>query len=143
MRGRRANGGPSPLTRRSAPTSPKGEVDTAVAGTAFIAATIARGKADHQGARCPAVDSTYENPDLAGPGLANSNVVWLPAGSGYRADAGPHQADAVEVGLLTGVFLGALAGLVALVQELDLLQFLEGLGQGGLGFVELALQLIG
>ena len=39
--------------------------------------------------------------------------------------------------------LGALAHLVALVEQLDLLQLLEGLGQRLLGVVELGLQLVG
>ena len=65
------------------------------------------------------------------------------SGSGDGANAGAHQPDAVEVGLLAGVLLGAFAGLVALVEQLDLLQLLEGLGQRGLGFVELALELVG
>ncbi len=38
-----------------------------------------------------------------------------------HGDARAHQADAVEVRLLAGVFLGALPGLVALVEQFDLL----------------------
>ena len=40
--------------------------------------------------------------------------------------AGAHQADGVELGLLVGGLLGPLAHLVALVEQLDLLELLEG-----------------
>ena len=53
--------------------------------------------------------------------------------SGHGADAGAHQADAVEVGLLTRAFLGAFTGLVALVEQFDLLEFFEGFGEQALG----------
>ncbi len=45
--------------------------------------------------------------------------------------------------LFAGVFFRPLARLVALVEQLDLLQFLEGLGQMALGVFELDLQLVG
>ena len=61
-----------------------------------------------------------------------------------RAAGGKAQGrDAVEFGLLAGVLLGLLAGVVALVEHLDLLQFLEGLAQRRLGVVELGLELVG
>src|ERR1700742_644522 len=63
--------------------------------------------------------------------------------SGYRADTRAHQADAVEIGLLAGAFLGAFAGLVALVEQLDLLELLERLCQRCLGLFELTAQLVG
>ena len=53
------------------------------------------------------------------------------------AGAAAHQADGVELGLLAGILLGALAHLVALVEQLDLLQLLEGLAERRLGVVEL------
>ena len=43
----------------------------------------------------------------------------------------------IELGLLAGILLGALARLVALVEQLDLLQLLERLAERGLGVVEL------
>src|SRR4051794_20808707 len=52
-----------------------------------------------------------------------------------------HRADAVEFGLLARVLGHALAGLIALVEQLDLLEFLERLGQCHAGILELALQL--
>ena len=88
-----------------------------------------RGKAHHQGAARHTVD-TNAKPGPCGPGFDEFSAVGpLAAPSGDGADAGAHQADAVQVGLLAGVFFGALARLVALVEELDLLQFLEGFGQ--------------
>ena len=59
----------------------------------------------------------------------------------HVADA--HQADGVELGLLAGGRLGALAHLVALVEQLDLLELFEGFRERLLGVVELALQLVG
>jgi hypothetical protein len=56
---------------------------------------------------------------------------------GDRPDAGTHQADTVEIGLLAGVLLGAFAGLIALIQQLDFLEFLESLGQQAFGIFEL------
>ena len=61
----------------------------------------------------------------------SADVAWLGPG------AVAHQADGVELGLLAGVLLGALARLVALVEQLDLLQLLEGLAERRLGVVEL------
>ena len=58
-------------------------------------------------------------------------------------DPGAHQADAVEIGLLAGAFLGAFAGLVAFVQQFDLLQLLERLGQQASRVLELDAQLVG
>src|SRR5206468_1761344 len=57
--------------------------------------------------------------------------------------AGAGRADAVELGLLAGVVGGALAQLVALVEQLDLLELLEGVGERVLGLVELAAQFAG
>src|SRR4029453_1767612 len=100
-------------------------------------ATIARGKARLQGAGRHAVDSKDENPDLAGPGSQILGGLAV-AALGDGTHAGTHQADAGEIGLLAGAFLGAFAGLVALVQELDLLELLEGFAERSLGFLELA-----
>lgn len=50
-----------------------------------------------------------------------SNVSKIPCVSGDRADPRAHQADAVEVGLLARVLFSALTGLVALVEQFDLL----------------------
>src|SRR6185436_5385091 len=77
------------------------------------------------------------------PGFAG----WAPPGPPARCVSGPgavaHQADGVELGLLAGVFLGALAHLVPLVEQLDLLHLLEGLAERRLGVVELDLELVG
>src|SRR3954468_9801320 len=56
------------------------------------------------------------------------------------AVARPHGTDPVELALLAGVVGGALAHLVALVEQLDLLELLEGFRQRRLGVVELALE---
>ena len=56
---------------------------------------------------------------------------------------GAHRADAVEFGLLARIVGGALAHLVALVEQLDLLELLERLGERHAGVLELAFQLIG
>src|SRR5262249_22388356 len=62
---------------------------------------------------------------------------------GPGAGAVAHYADGVELSLLAGAFLGPLAHLVALVEQFDLLHFLERLSERGLGLVELDLQLVG
>ncbi len=49
--------------------------------------------------------------------------------SGNNAEASAHQSDAVEVSLFARAFFGALTGLVAFVEQLDLLELLERLGQ--------------
>ena len=64
-------------------------------------------------------------------------------GSDDDTEARAHQADAIEVGLLAGALLGALPRLIALVQQLDLLQLLERLGEQRLGVFELDAQLVG
>src|SRR5258707_441283 len=63
--------------------------------------------------------------------------------SGNRPDACAHQADTVEVGLFPGAFFGAFARLIALVQELDFLELLEGFAQQALGVLELDTQFVG
>src|SRR5262245_29114948 len=63
--------------------------------------------------------------------------------SGNDAEAGAHQSDTVEVGLFARALFGAFARLIAFVQELDLLELLEGLGQQVLGIFELNAQLVG
>src|SRR6185437_7751533 len=65
------------------------------------------------------------------------------ASGNRRPDAGAHQADTVEIGLLASAFLGALARLVALVEKLDLLEFLERLAQQALGVFKLNPQFVG
>ena len=60
----------------------------------------------------------------------------------HRAARAQHP-DAVELGLLARILVGALARLVALVEQLDLLELLEGLAEERLGVVELALELVG
>ena len=55
----------------------------------------------------------------------------------------PHQADGVELGWFAGVELSALPRLVALVEQFDLLQFLERFAEHRLGVVELGLELVG
>ncbi len=65
-----------------------------------------------------------------------------PLRSGQR-DARSHQADAVHFGLLARIFFGAFAGLVALVEQFDLLQFLEGFAEASLGVLELNPQFVG
>src|SRR6187455_844019 len=59
-----------------------------------------------------------------------------------RGVADAHDADRVELALLDRVLGGALARLIALVEQLDLLQFLEGFAKLRLGFVELRLQVV-
>src|SRR2546423_506593 len=62
--------------------------------------------------------------------------------SGAKAAAGAHQADVVELGLFARVLDRALAHLVALVEQLHLLQFFERLAERRLGLVELPFELI-
>ena len=64
----------------------------------------------------------------------NSRSDGLSLGPGAVA----HHADGVELGLLAGVFLGPLAHLVALVEQFDLLEFLERFAEVRLRLVELA-----
>src|SRR5688572_28711795 len=45
---------------------------------------------------------------------------------GPRGVLDPHDADGIQLHLLTGIALGALARLVALVEKFDFFQFLEG-----------------
>ena len=54
-----------------------------------------------------------------------------------------HRADAVELGLLARILGDALAHLVALVEQLDLLELLERLGERKPRLLELALELVG
>src|SRR3954453_1273455 len=63
--------------------------------------------------------------------------------SGLRAASSAHQTDRVQLGLLAGSLFLAHAHLVALVEQLDLLHFLESLAEGSLGVIELHAQLIG
>ncbi|MGH8734454.1 MAG: hypothetical protein ACREVB_12270, partial [Burkholderiales bacterium] len=51
-----------------------------------------------------------------------------------------HHADGVELGLFAGLFLGPLAHLVALVEQLDLLELLERFAKVRLRLVELRAQ---
>ena len=60
-----------------------------------------------------------------------------------RRTAAHGEADAVHLVLLAHGFGGALAGVLAVVEDLELLQFLEGLLELGLGVVELVLQFVG
>src|SRR5690242_18161935 len=60
----------------------------------------------------------------------------------HRA-ARAQEADVVELGLLARVLVGALARLIALVEQLDLLELLERLAERRLGVVELTLELVG
>src|SRR5215218_5950783 len=66
-----------------------------------------------------------------------------PVCSGAEAAARPHQSDAIELGLFACALDGALAHLVALVEQLHLLQLFERLAERRLGFVELPFELIG
>src|ERR1700754_728496 len=86
--------------------------------------------------------SKNENPDLAAR-VFRWSAQTAASRSGDRPDTGAHKSDAVEIGLLAGAFLGALAGLVALVEQLDLLELLEGLRQQALGVFELNPQFVG
>src|SRR5258705_13853356 len=63
--------------------------------------------------------------------------------SGDGPEAGAHQADTVEIGLFPGVFFSPLAGLVALVQQLDFLELLERFAQQALGILKLNPQFLG
>src|SRR5665213_2722920 len=62
-----------------------------------------------------------------------------PHAAGGETDGG----DTVEFGLLAGGDVRLLPCLVALIQHLDLLQFLERLAERGLRLVELSLELAG
>jgi len=78
---------------------------------------------------------TSESPDLSARALMA--LISVSRRSGDDAEARTHQTDAVEIGLLAGALLGAFARLVAFVEQLDLLQFLEGFRQQRLGVLEL------
>src|SRR5437763_14420873 len=81
--------------------------------------------------------------------------IWLMAeGSGLTGDFDPgrsgadavtmaHQADAVEFRLLVRIVGRALAHLVALIEQLDLLQLLEGFAEHSARVVELPFELLG
>src|ERR1700694_504783 len=75
------------------------------------------------------------------PAGRTGGLGWLVGSSGPRA--GAQQADGGELGLLAGLFLRPLAHLVALVEKLHLLHFLEGLAERSLGVLELDLELVG
>jgi hypothetical protein len=53
----------------------------------------------------------------------------------------PHRADAVELGLFAGIGVGAFARLIALVEQLDLLELLECLAERRLRIIQLGLEL--
>jgi hypothetical protein len=76
-----------------------------------------------------------------GPGMSNlSNFGRLSSGRGAPYS---HQGDIVELGLF-GVVLGfPLAHLIALVEQLDLLEVFEGLGERQLCVFKLGAKLIG
>src|SRR5439155_5730275 len=69
----------------------------------------------------------------AGPGAGRSES---------EAAARARQAHAAEVDLLAGMLHRAFADLVPLVEQLDLLELLEGFAEGGFGVVELVLELL-
>ena len=73
-----------------------------------------------------------QGPGRSGPAL-NRRIRRLKPGPGAVA----HHADGVELGLLAGLFLGPLAHLVALVEQLDLLELLERFAEVRLRLVEL------
>src|SRR4051812_44155947 len=54
-----------------------------------------------------------------------------------------HHADAIELALLARILGNPLAHLVALVEQLDLLELLERFGERKARLLELALQLVG
>src|SRR6202051_2390589 len=71
-----------------------------------------------------------------GPGMTGRDL--------RRGDAAyAHQRDVVELGLFGGVFGLALADLVALVEQFDLLELLKGFRQRQLGVLELGTQFVG
>src|ERR1700686_5355278 len=71
-----------------------------------------------------------------GPGMTGRDL--------RRGDsAHAHQRDIVEFGLFGGVLGLALADLVAFVEQLDLLEFLESFRQRQLGVLELGAQFVG
>ena len=63
--------------------------------------------------------------------------------SGDGAETGAHQPDRIHVGLLPRILLGALARLVTLVEQFDLLEFLEGFAKQRLGVFQLDAKFIG
>src|SRR5262245_10370255 len=79
--------------------------------------------------------SRRSSPRKRGP-RGDKEKRWIPACAGMSgrevrsgtelgAGAVAHHADGVELGLLAGLFLGPFAHLVALVEQLDLLELLE------------------
>src|SRR5438552_18475998 len=84
--------------------------------------------------------SPREKPGPHGPG---SKTKACRSASDRDAQTGTHQANAVEVGLFPGAFLGALARMVPFVLEFDFLEFLERLRQQALGLFELDAEFIG
>src|SRR3954469_9137692 len=91
----------------------------------------------------PAVLSREDARNRQRPPQGAAGNVAMPEILGSGAGAGAHQADSVELGLLAGGLLLALADLVALVEQLDLLHLVEGLAERRLGVIELNPQLIG
>jgi len=84
-----------------------------------------------------------EKPGPRGPGFDNRIADEEEKASGNGPDPGAHQTDAVEIGLFPGVLFRPLARLIALVQQFDLLEFIEGFAEQAFGVFQLNTQFVG
>src|SRR4051795_6836486 len=91
----------------------------------------------------PAVLSREDARNRQRPPQRAAGNAAMPEMLGSGAGAGAHQADSVELGLLAGGLLLALADLIALVEQLNLLHLVEGLAERRFGVVELNPQFVG
>jgi len=72
------------------------------------------------------VDTQKNEPGPRGPGSAGALANAVGKRSGNGPDPGAHQADTVEIGLFPGALFSPLARLVALVEQFDFLELIEG-----------------
>ena len=90
------------------------------------------------------VEIDQEKPGPHGPGSRNRVADEEERkASGNGPDPGAHQTDTVEIGLFPGVLFSPLARLIALVQQFDLLQFVEGFAQQAFCVFQLNTQFVG
>src|SRR5882672_3837248 len=98
--------------------------------------------ADAQTFRCGSAKTPTAR-TLADARSMNTEIPGSWRGSDTDAGRAPHCADAVELGLLAHIVGCALAHLVALVEQLDLLELFECLGERHARVLELNFQLVG